>query len=143
MIECDPSASEEVANVAAPKSFSVPVPSALDPSLNVTVPVGVPVLPASFDTVAVNTTAFPVVTELGSAATAVVVDAPRIKLVALVAVPSGVVTGMGPVLASMGLVAVREVSETTLKLFAGTPLHSIPVAPVKVAPAIVTTFPTT
>src|SRR5256885_7940980 len=85
--------------------------------------------------------ACPVVARLGSAVTAVVVDAPKIKLVPLVAVPSGVVTVMGPVAASMGTVAVMEVSETTVKLLAGTPLKSMPVAPAKVVPVIVTIFP--
>src|SRR5438105_4446648 len=73
MIECDPTASEEVANVATPKASSVPVPSAAAPSVYVTIPVGVPVLPASFDTVATNRTACPVVARLGSAVTTVVV----------------------------------------------------------------------
>src|SRR5438067_6000250 len=141
MIECDPTASEVVANVATPRAFSVSVPSAVDPSLKVTIPVGVPMLPASFDTVATKMTACPVVARLGSAVTAVVVDAPKIKLVALVAVPSGVVTVMGPVVAPVGTVAVIEVSETTVKLVAATPLNSMPVAPAKVVPVIVTTFP--
>jgi hypothetical protein len=123
VIECDPTASEEVANVATPKSFSVSVPNAVEPSLNATMPVGVPALPASFDTVAVNTTACPVVAGSGAAVTAVVVEAPRMKLVALVAVPSGVVTVMRPVLAPVGTVAVMEVSETTVKLLAVTPLN--------------------
>ena len=76
MIECDPAASEEVANVATPEALSVPVPSDVEPSLNVTVPVGVPVLPAAFDTVAVNVTCCPVVAVVGAAVTAVVVVIP-------------------------------------------------------------------
>jgi hypothetical protein len=76
VIECDPAASEEVANVATPEAFSVPVPSAAEPSLKVTVPVGVPALTAAFDTVAMNVTCCPVVAVLGAAATAVVVDIP-------------------------------------------------------------------
>src|SRR5438067_8978748 len=143
MIECDPTASVEVANVATPKAFSASDPSAVAPSLNITLPVGVPALPGSFDTVAVNMTTCPAGARLGSAVTAVVVVAPKMKLVALIAVPSGVVTLMGPVAASMGTVAVMEVSETTVKLLAGTPLKLMPVAPAKVVPVIVTIFPTT
>src|SRR5438093_9233709 len=48
-----PSASDDVVKVAWPDAFSVPVPSVVAPSLNVTVPVGTP--PAEV-TVAVNVT---------------------------------------------------------------------------------------
>jgi hypothetical protein len=48
--------SELVVNVAAPEPFNVPVPIVVAPSLNVTVPVGVPELPV---TVAVNVTGEP------------------------------------------------------------------------------------
>jgi hypothetical protein len=41
VIECEPTLSEVVVNVAVPE-FSVPVPSDVVPSMNVTVPVGVP-----------------------------------------------------------------------------------------------------
>lgn len=75
VIECDPAASEEVTKVATPEAFSVLVPSTVEPSLNVTVPEGVPTLPAAFDTVAVNVTCCPVVAVLGAAVTAVVVSA--------------------------------------------------------------------
>ena len=54
VIEWVPTVSAVVANVAIAEPFSVPVPSVLAPSLNVTVPVGVP---AEVDvTVAVNIT---------------------------------------------------------------------------------------
>lgn len=42
VIECEPTVSEVVVNVAVPEPFSVPVPSVVVPSLKVTVPVGVP-----------------------------------------------------------------------------------------------------
>src|SRR6266849_1626054 len=56
VIECCPLASDEVLNVALPP-LSVPMPSVVVPSLNVTFPVGVPRV-AGF-TVAVNVTAVP------------------------------------------------------------------------------------
>jgi hypothetical protein len=57
VIECPPAVKVDVANVATPEEFNVPVPSAVVPSLNVTVPVGVEV-PVGV-TVAVNVTAVP------------------------------------------------------------------------------------
>ena len=56
MIEWLPTANAEVVNVAFPR-LSLPVPSTVAPSLNVTVPVGVPEV-AGF-TVAVKVTAWP------------------------------------------------------------------------------------
>ena len=53
--ECCPSASVSAVYVATPKLLSVPVPSVFDPSMNVTVPVGV-VPPVAGVTVAVNVT---------------------------------------------------------------------------------------
>ena len=55
-----PDVSEEVLYVACPEPFRVPVPSVVAPSLNVTVPVGVPV-PELGATVAVNITDCPTV----------------------------------------------------------------------------------
>lgn len=61
MMECGEPATESVLveNVATPgfAPFRVPVPSAVAPSLKVTVPVGGP--PAAGVTVAVNVTEFP------------------------------------------------------------------------------------
>jgi hypothetical protein len=54
VIECEPTVSEVVVNVAVPEPFSVPVPSVVVPSLKVTVPVGVPETSAL--TTAVNVT---------------------------------------------------------------------------------------
>ena len=56
MIECAPVASAPVENVVWPKPLSVPVPMVVAPSLNVTVPVGVPPEPL---TVAVKVTDWP------------------------------------------------------------------------------------
>jgi hypothetical protein len=70
VIECCPTASVEVVNVATPEPFSVPVPSIVAPSMNVTLPVGV-VPPVGGVTVAVNVTLVPAVT-LVALATSVV-----------------------------------------------------------------------
>ncbi len=48
-----------IAKVATPEPFSVPVPRVVAPSLNVTVPVGVPTPGATTLTVAVNVTDWP------------------------------------------------------------------------------------
>ena len=50
-MECDPAVSVVVVKVAMPEPLSVPVPSAVVPSLKVTVPVG---MPAAAVTVAVR-----------------------------------------------------------------------------------------
>jgi hypothetical protein len=62
--------SADVLNVATPDPFKVPVPIVAAPSLNVTVPVGVPGDPV---TVAVNVTDWPYVEGLGEDVTLVVV----------------------------------------------------------------------
>src|SRR2546428_12350333 len=64
-----------------------------------------------------------------------------VKLVVLVAVPPGVVTRSGPVVAPVGTVARIAVSEVTVKL-ALAPLNVTAVAPVKAVPLIVTVVPT-
>jgi len=75
VIECDPAVSEEVANVATPEPFNVPVPSTVAPSLKVATPVGMPALPAALETVAVNVTCWLVVTGFAEAISAVEVAA--------------------------------------------------------------------
>jgi len=60
---------------------------------------------------------------------------------ALVAVPDGVVTVSGPVVAPAGTVAWIAVAEVTVKV-ALTPLNATAVAPVKLVPLIVTPVPT-
>jgi hypothetical protein len=64
-----------------------------------------------------------------------------VKLVALVAVPPGVVTAIGPVVAPAGTVAVICVERSTLKVAALTPLKVTEVAPVKFVPVITTLSP--
>ena len=59
MIECGPTASVLVVNIAWPELFSVPVPRVLEPSLKVTVPVGVPAPGLFAATVAVKVTGCP------------------------------------------------------------------------------------
>jgi hypothetical protein len=66
---------------------------------------------------------------------------PTVKLLALVAVPPGVVTEIGPLVAPLGTVAVTCVDEFTLKLEAATPLNPTPLAPVKLVPVITTLVP--
>lgn len=58
----------------------------------------------------------------------------------LVAVPAGVVTAIGPVLAPLGTVALIDVSEMT-EYVATTPLNVTAVAPVKCVPVIDTVAP--
>jgi len=88
VIECEATESAAVANVATPDPLSVPVPSVVAPSLNVTVPVGVPPLPV---TVAVKVTDCPntegfcedvsvVVLGLTTTRVAVVVTEPPLQL---------------------------------------------------------------
>ena len=64
------------------------------------------------------------------------------KLVALDAVPPGVVITIFPVFAPVGTVAVICVSEFTVKLVAATPPKVTFVACVRLTPVIVTTVPT-
>jgi hypothetical protein len=63
------------------------------------------------------------------------------KLLALVAVPAGVVMVILPFVAPEGTVAVIWVAELTVNE-AEMPLNATDVAPVKLAPVIVTTLPT-
>jgi hypothetical protein len=64
-----------------------------------------------------------------------------VKFVALVAVPPGVVTLSGPVVAAAGTVAVIAVAEVTVNK-ALVPLNRTRVAPLKFVPVIVTVAPT-
>src|SRR5207253_401693 len=65
-----------------------------------------------------------------------------VNALALVAVPPGVVTLSGPVVAPLGTVAAIVVAELTVKLTALVPLNVTAVAPVKLVPLIVTLLPT-
>ena len=68
-------------------------------------------------------------------------DDVTVKLIALVAVPSSVMTLMGPVLAPAGTVVVIVPELLTVNV-AGVPLNETAVAPVKFVPVIVTPAPT-
>ena len=65
-----------------------------------------------------------------------------LNIVALLALPPGVVTAIFPVLAPVGAVAVAFVAELTVKVGAFTPPKVTFVAPVKPDPVIVTCVPT-
>src|SRR5438477_7125437 len=69
------------------------------------------------------------------------VVSPTVKLAALLAVPPGVVTLIGPLVAPAGTVGVIAVAEVTVKL-ALVPLNSTAEAPVKLVPLMVTLVPT-
>src|SRR5438046_4787524 len=69
------------------------------------------------------------------------VVSPTVKLAALLAVPPGVVTLIGPLEAPAGTVVVIAVAELTVKL-ALVPLNSTAEAPVKLVPLMVTLVPT-
>src|SRR5712691_5334280 len=69
-MECVPAVKLEVENVATPE-LSVPVPSVVAPSLNVTEPVGVPELP---DTVAVKIIELPTLDGFSDEVSAVLED---------------------------------------------------------------------
>ena len=79
MTLCEPAASASVEYVATPEAFSVPVPKAVVPSLNVTVPVGER---RNSVTVAVKVTLAPTTTE----------EADVVKTVALEAAATVTVT---------------------------------------------------
>lgn len=64
-----------------------------------------------------------------------------VKLVALVAVPPGVVTAIVPVVAPVGTVAVIVVAFVALKVVAAVPLKLTAVTPVKLVPVSVTVEP--
>src|SRR2546422_2412708 len=68
-------------------------------------------------------------------------EGPTVKLLALLAVPPGLVTLIGPVVAPVGTVAAIVVAEPTVKP-ALAPLNSTAVAPVKLVPLMVTLVPT-
>src|SRR3989442_15758128 len=66
---------------------------------------------------------------------------PTVHLLALVAVPPGVVTLTGPVVAPVGTVVCIAVGDA-VKLATLTPLNATAVAPLKFVPLIVTLVPT-
>jgi len=64
-----------------------------------------------------------------------------VKFPALVLVPPGAPTVMGPVVAVPGTTALKVVLFITVKLLAGIPLNSTSVALVKLVPVIITLVP--
>ncbi|MNY46872.1 hypothetical protein D3C86_1820930 [compost metagenome] len=82
MIEWVPTAKLASVHDAVPE-LNVPVPSTVEPSLNVTVPVGPKMLAMPFVTVALNVTEFPYVVLSGLALTATTVGIPRTDCVKL------------------------------------------------------------
>ena len=73
VMECEPASSEDVERVAWPAAFNAGLPSAVVPSLKVTVPVGVP--GEVLATVAVKVTDWPAVDGFNEEARVVVVGA--------------------------------------------------------------------
>src|SRR5713226_4414492 len=94
----------DVEKVAFPVAFRVPVPSAVDPSLKVTVPVAV--LPPAVlgETVAVKVTDWPNTEGLAPEVTVVVVVAATVKVAVVVWVPSVASTVWAPGVAAAGTV---------------------------------------
>ncbi len=88
VIECDPAVREVVAKMAMLEVFSVPVPNVVEPSLNVTMPVGVPVLPAILNTVAVNVTDCPRIAGLDEDVRAVEVGVKTVSVTAVEVLPA-------------------------------------------------------
>jgi hypothetical protein len=121
---------------------SVPVPSVIAPSLNVTIPVGVP--PPLLVTVAVNVTACPNVLGLAEEESPVAV-APTIYVnlsAALVGlVPPGVVTVTSTVPLPAGEIAVIDVELLAVNDTAPVFPNLTAVAPVKFTPVIATPVP--
>jgi hypothetical protein len=111
-----------VVKVACAEPFRVPEPIAVVPSMKLTVPAGVPAGDTPV-TVAENFTDVPRLEGFAEDVTAVLlVPVPVIvKFPELVAVPSGVVTVIGPVLAPTGTTAWIEVDSTNI-LTSSTPI---------------------
>jgi hypothetical protein len=103
--------------------------------LNVT-----PVAPVRF--VPVMTTVVPTGPLIGTNDVIVGAVERTVKFEGLAAVPPGVVTPIGPVVAPVGTTAVICVAELTVKLVAAVPLNVTSVAPVRFVPLITTDVPT-
>src|SRR6266566_4029608 len=112
-MECEPTASVLVTNIAWPEPSRVPVPRGLEPSLKVTVPVGVPAPGLFAVTVAVKVTGCPDTEGLAEEVTPVVVPG----IVVVVVVDVDVVVVVVDVL--MVLVGVGDVVEVVVEAPAG------------------------
>src|SRR5204863_2199820 len=108
VIGCAPTASVLVTNVAWPEPSRVPVPSALGPSLKVTVPVGMPAPAVLAFTVAVKVTGCPDTEGLAEEVTPVVVPGIVAVVVVDVDVVVVVVVVGSVVVVEPGLVVVVE-----------------------------------
>jgi hypothetical protein len=84
VIECEATESEDVVKVATPEPFRATTPSVVAPSVNVTLPVGIPVLGALAETAAVNVTDWPDTAGLTDESKAVVVPSFTIDWVSAV-----------------------------------------------------------
>ena len=106
MIGCAPTASVLVTNVAWPEPFRVPVPRVLEPSLKVTVPVGVPAPLVFAFTVAVKVTGCPDTDGLIEETTPVVVPGSVVVVVGAAVVVVVVVVGAAVVVVGAAVVVV-------------------------------------
>src|SRR5204862_219732 len=113
---------------------TVNVPAATPPNVTPVVPV---------KAVPVTVTWVPTVPLVGVNEVMVGGGGSTVKLDALVPVPSGVVTPIGPVAAVVGTSALSWVSLSTVNVPAATPPNVTLVAPVSAAPVTVTWIPTT
>jgi hypothetical protein len=141
LVAVPPGVVTEISPVVAPLG-TVAVTCVAELTVNVValVPLNVTaVAPVKF--VPVITTEMPTEPLVG-AKLVIVGDPTTVKLLALVAVPPGVVTAIDPVVAPVGTVAVIWVAESTENVVALVPLNVTAVAPVKFVPVITTLAPT-
>jgi len=106
VIGCAPTASVPVTNVAWPEAFRVPVPRVLEPSLKVTVPVGVPAPLVFACTVAVKVTGCPDTDGLIEETTPVVVPGSVVVVVGAAVAVVVVVVGAAVVVVGAAVVVV-------------------------------------
>src|SRR5438093_9518450 len=109
VIGCEPTASVLVTNVAWPEAFRVPVPRVVGPSLNVTVPVGVPAPLVFAFTVAVKVTGCPDTDGLIEETTPVVVPGSVVVVVGAAVVDVVVVLVVDAVVVGVVVVVVDVV----------------------------------
>lgn len=130
-----PLGSDDVVKVASPLALSVPVPSTVAPSLNVTVPVG-----ESPVTFAVNVTDCPTWLGFNDEVSVKVVGAvPTVRVAVLLVLPVPKVDETGPVV----LLYVPGMLEVTLTLMAQEPLSATdpPVSEMLPLPAVAVAVP--
>src|SRR5439155_5410873 len=136
LLAVPPGVVTEIAPVVAPAG-TVAVTCVAEFTVNV-----VALVPLNFTDVApvrfvpVITTLVPTGPLVGEKLVIVGAGAVTVKLLALVAVPPGVVTEIAPVVAPAGTVAVTCVAEFTVNVVALVPLNFTDVAPVRFVPVI-------